>query len=522
MRIRSILLLAVTLVLGLLLAGCGDRTSTPPADSPVETTEVPASPPAETAGELPEDEVVAYVNGRPAYRHDFEAAKVTLLQQYLQMYAQFGMSIETLLAGGEGQLFQLSLEAEALRRVAAAVLIEEEADRRGIQPSEEDVLAEFESQYADFLEDQGWTEEDFYAYLEEQGSSFESFKENGLDTVEWQLTLDAVKRAVAGPVEPSDEELATYFEEHRGDYATEEQVRASHVLFGTSDDDLLAFLEEHEADYATGDVVPALDDVRNDVLEDVRAEAERVLAEAVAGTDFAELAREHSTGPSGPNGGDLGWFGRGRMVAPFEEAAFTLEIGEISGIVETEYGYHIILVTDRQAAFEPELSDVIDRVRVDLEDRVLNERLQTWFDGVYEAAEFDILLPLVEATWAQTEDVDLGIEAFERIRDEETVDEPYLPYIIGTLYETKLYDARNEKAALESDADDPTPEIAAQIEAVEARIAEYRDKALAEYRLALETVGADDPSIQAKISELEAQLGGESEADESPEGGATD
>jgi peptidyl-prolyl cis-trans isomerase C len=517
MRIRSILLLAVPLVLGLLLAGCGDRTSAPPAETPVETTEAPASPAGETAGEIPEDEVVAYVNGRPAYRDDFEAAKVTLLQQYLQMYAQFGMSIETLLAGGEGRLFQLSLEAEALRRVAAAALIEEEADRRGIQPREEDVLAEFDSQYADFLEDQGWTEEDLYAYLEEQGSSFDSFKENGLDTVEWQLTLDAVKRAVAGPVEPSDEEVAAYFEEHRDDYATEEQVRASHVLFGTSDDDLLAFLEEHEADYATEEGVPALDDVRDEVLEDVRAEAERVLAEAVAGADFAELAREHSTGPSGPNGGDLGWLGRGTTVAPFEEAAFALEVGEISGIVETEYGYHIILVTDRREAFEPELEDVIDQVRADLVEEVLSDRLQTWFDGVYEAAEFDILLPLVEATWAQTEDVDLGIEAFERIRDEGTVDEPYLPYIIGTLYETKLYDARNEKAALESDAADDAEVVAAQIEAVEARIAEYRDKALAEYRLALETVGDDDPSIQAKINEIEAQLDGAS--DEPPEGG---
>ncbi len=511
MRIRTILLLAVTLALGLLLAGCGDRSPTSPTEPPVETTGAP-----DQAGEI-----VAYVNGRPAYRDDFEAAKVTLLQQYLQLYAQFGMNIESLLAGGEGRLFQLSLEAEALRRVTAAALIEEEADRRDVQPSEEDVLAEFESQYADFLENQGWTEDDFFAYLEEQDSSFESFKENGLDTVEWQLTLDAVRTAVAGPVEPSDEEVTAYFDEHRADYATEEQVRASHILSGTSDEDVQAFFEEHRANYGTEENPADLEEIRDRVLEDIRAEAERVLAEAVAGADFAELAREHSTGPSGPSGGDLGWFGRGQMVAPFEEAAFALAVGEISGIVETEFGYHIILVTDRQEAFEPELSDVIDRVRTDFEEQVLNERLQSWFDGVYEAAEFDVLLPLVEATWAQMEDVDLGIEAFERIRAEGTVDEPYLPYIIGTLYETKLYDARNDKAALESDAADD-PEVAAQIEAVEARIAEYRDKALAEYRLALETVGADDPSIQGKISELEAQIGEESEADEAPEGDATD
>ena len=505
MRIRSFVLLAISLVLGLLLLGCGDRPSTPPADSPVETTEAPEQAPEEIAAEIPEDEIVAYVNGLPAARSDFEAAKMTLLNQYFQMYAQFGMSIEALLAGAEGRLFQLSLEAEALNRVMAAVLVEEEADRRGIQPSDRDVEAEFEGQYALFLASQGWAEEDFIAYLEEQGSSFETFKETGLETVEWQLTLDAVKRAVAGPAELSDEGLAAYFAEHRADYETEEQVKASHILFGTSDADLLAFFTENQADYGPGPDFPELEEVEDQVRADIREEAERVLAELAAGADFAALAREHSTGPSGPNGGDLGWFGRGMMVA--------LEISGISEIVETQYGLHIILLTDRQDAFEPELSDVIDQVRTDLEEEILAEGMQTWFDGVYNAAEFDVLLPLVDAMWAQQEDIDLGIAAFEHIRDEGSVDEPYLPYIIATLYETKLYDTRMEMATLEADGAD-TPDLDAQIEALDAQIAEYLGRALAEYHLALETVGTD-PAVQAKIDELEAQLGEDDAADES-------
>jgi foldase protein PrsA len=476
MRICSFLLLAVLLGLALLLSGCGDRPSTAPADFPVETTEAPDRAPVETAGtpdrapggtaaEVPEGEIVAYVNGRPASRSDFEAAQVSLLNQYAQMYAQFGMSVEALLAGAEGRLFRLSLEAEALDRVMAAVLVEEEADRRGIQPSEEEVQAEFESQYALFLASQDWTEEDFVAYLEEQGSSFGTFKETGLESVEWQLTLDAVQQAVAGPVELTDEELAAYFAERKTDYARTEQVMASHILVGTEE------------------------------------EAQEAMAELDAGADFSELARERSTCPSASSGGDLGWFGRGAMVAPFEEAAFALGIGEISDIVESEFGFHIILLTDRKDAFEPELEDVIDQVRADREGEILDERMQAWFSGVYEAAEFDIRLPLVKALRAQQESVDLGIEAFERARDEGSVDEPYLPYIIGTLYETKLSDARMEKTALESDAAD-TPEFAAEIEAIDAQIAEYLDRALTEYRLALDALGGD-PSIQARIDELE-------------------
>ena len=530
MRIRPFILLAVLLVLALLLAGCGERSSSPSADSPVETTEAPDQAPADAAetAEQPLDEaageVVSYVNGRPAYRDDFEAAKVTLLNQYLQMYAQFGMNIEALLAGGEGRLFQLSLEAEALRRVMAAVLVEEEADRRGIQPSAESVEAEFQKQYAEFLESQGWTEESFLAYLDEQGSSFEAFRETGLDTVEWQLTLDAVRDAVAGPVDPSDDELGAYFEEHRADYATEEQVQASHILFGTSDEDVQAFFEAHQANYGTEEEPADLEEIRDRVLEDIYDEAERIRDEAVAGANFADLAREHSTGPSGPNGGELGWFGRGAMVAPFEEAAFALEIGEISDIVETQYGYHIILLTGYEEAFEPDLGDVIDDVRADFEEQVLSDRLQTWFDEVYEAASFNILLPLVDAMFEQQKDVDLGIAAFERIRNESLADEPYLPFIIGSLYEAKLYDARSERSVLEAESEGDL-DVSAQLQAVDAEIAEYLDKALAEYRLALAAVGDEDPTIQAKISDLEAQLDEEPEAapeTQEPEQGTAD
>jgi len=510
MRIRSFVLLAVLLVLGLLLSGCGNRSS---VESPAGVTE---QAPAQPATETPEGEIVAYVNGCPAYRDDFETAKSSLLNQYAQLYAQFGMSVDSLLTGADGRLFELSLETEALNRVMATVLVEEEADQRGIQPTAEAVQTEFDSQYAEFLEQEGWTEEELRAYLESLGSSFEAFKENALDSVEWQLTLDAVKRAISGPVELSDEQIAAYFAEHSADYATEEQVRASHILFGTSDDDLLAYIAEHPADYGVEGNPPELDEVRDQVVADIREEAERVRAELVAGADFAELAREYSTGPTGPAGGDLGWFGRGEMVAPFEEAAFALEIGEISEVVETEFGFHIILLTDRRDAFEPELSDVIDQVRADVEGEILDERMQTWFNAVYEAAEFDVLLPLVDAMRIEQEDIDLGIAAFERIRDEGTVDEPYLPYFIGALYETKLNDAQSERTTLESDGAD-----AAELEAADARISEYRDRALAEYRLALEAVGSD-PGIEARISDLEGQLGEGGEPEDASAEAATD
>jgi parvulin-like peptidyl-prolyl isomerase len=85
-----------------------------------------------------------------------------------------------------------------------------------------------------------------------------------------------------------------------------------------------------------------------------RAKAEEVLAKLRAGGDFAALAKEHSGDPSNKdNGGDLGWFGRGMMVKPFEDAAFALKPGELSGVVETQFGYHIIKLEERRTQDSP-------------------------------------------------------------------------------------------------------------------------------------------------------------------------
>jgi hypothetical protein len=86
----------------------------------------------------------------------------------------------------------------------------------------------------------------------------------------------------------------------------------------------------------------------------LKAKAEEVLAKLRAGGDFAALAKENSADPSNKDkGGDLGWFGRGMMVKPFEDAAFALKPGELSGIVETQFGYHIIKLEDRRMQDSP-------------------------------------------------------------------------------------------------------------------------------------------------------------------------
>jgi len=83
------------------------------------------------------------------------------------------------------------------------------------------------------------------------------------------------------------------------------------------------------------------------ILVKTEAEAKDLIAQIKNEQDFANLAAQHSLCPSGANGGDLGYFPRGMMVKPFEDAAFSLEIGKVSEPVQTQFGWHLIIVTDK-------------------------------------------------------------------------------------------------------------------------------------------------------------------------------
>jgi peptidyl-prolyl cis-trans isomerase D len=145
-------------------------------------------------------------------------------------------------------------------------------------------------------------------------------------------------------------------------YSTPEQVRASHILLKTEGKDDAA----------------------------VKAKAEALLKQARAGADFADLARKNSEDDaSKANGGDLDYFGRGRMVAEFDQVAFSLEPGQISDLVKTQYGYHIIKVTDKKAATTRPLADV----RQQLSDQLAYERAQAQAQDLAQALEKEIKSP---------------------------------------------------------------------------------------------------------------------------------
>jgi peptidyl-prolyl cis-trans isomerase D len=175
-------------------------------------------------------------------------------------------------------------------------------------------------------------------------------------------------QAVSQGLTVRDADVASYYEQNAARYASKEERRASHILINAA-----AGAPASERDAA-------------------KAKASDLLAQASkAPATFAELARKHSQDPgSAPSGGDLGFFQRGAMVKPFEDAAFALSKGALSGVVESEFGYHVILVTDVKPSVARPLAQVKPEIEAELKkqmaQREFAEKADVFGNLVYEQA----------------------------------------------------------------------------------------------------------------------------------------
>ena len=316
------------------------ETATPDVEEPEETEE---SDDAIVAGDVI---VVATMNGRPLYSDGFAKEVESVLGQYKQMYAQFGMDFDALLVGASGRELTLTIQLEAISRLAAREVLAEETEARDIVPTEEEIDQEYSILFARFLASRGETQEEFAAYMEANGLDMEAFVANARGSVRERQMVQALQALVIDPIRLSDSEVATFYEENFDTYNEQEQVRASHILFGTSDADLQTYLDAYADEFESTDIEAE----REALIAAIRAEADATLAEVRAGADFAEIARERSTCGSAPRGGDLDWFGRGRMVTEFETAAFALDVGEISEVVTTQFGFQATPTESMDAA----------------------------------------------------------------------------------------------------------------------------------------------------------------------------
>lgn len=146
----------------------------------------------------------------------------------------------------------------------------------------------------------------------------------------------------------------------------------------------------YEADFASAD--PGKEFNAAHILVETEDEAKALVAQLDEGADFAELARENSTGPSGPNGGALGWFSEGMMVPEFEAAAVALEPGSYSAPVQTQFGWHVVLLNETRVKDTPALEDVRGEITAKLQEEAVADLLAVATEGseVTRLTEIDI------------------------------------------------------------------------------------------------------------------------------------
>ncbi len=174
-------------------------------------------------------------------------------------------------------------------------------------------------------------------------------------------------REVAEKVKVTDEEVKKFYDDNKEKFKTEESVKASHILIGVSEK-------------------ASADDKKK-----AKEKAESIRKRLVAGEDFAAVAKKESTCPSASQGGDLGSFSKGQMVPEFEKAAFALKPGDISDVVETKFGYHIIKVQEKKPAGTVSFDEAKKNIADYLKGQKVQQGVNAYLEKLRKDAKIEIM-----------------------------------------------------------------------------------------------------------------------------------
>jgi len=251
------------------------------------------------------------------------------------------------------------MQEEVVEQLIVQELLWQEAKRRELVISDEIVdarLAEIKEGFD--------TEQAFVFKIEAGGFTPESFRQ----TIREQLSVRRmIQEDIAQAINLDDKEVNAFYDENIEQMRRPLEVRARHVL-----------------------IKPAATDETS--ITASRKDAEALLAEIRAGADFETLARERSDAPSAPDAGDLGYFRRGQMVPPFENAAFNMEPGDVSEVVQTQFGFHIIRVEDRRGGDVAPIEEVAENIHTYLARQRLEAEVEALVTRLRDEGDVKVFL----------------------------------------------------------------------------------------------------------------------------------
>jgi peptidyl-prolyl cis-trans isomerase C len=301
----------------------------------------PKAAPVAAAKPLPDP--VARVNGTPIAAADLQKA------------------YKALSAGQGGAPIPAGKEQEArqfvLNQLIAAELMYQLAQKTpatDLNKKVDEAVAKLKARFK--------TVDDFHKGLAQQDLSEKQLRELIRRNV---VIENHIEQTIASKVKITEQDAREFYDKNPETFTMPEQVRASHILITL--DPKAAEAEKKRA----------------------RAKADDLLKQIKAGADFAKLAKESSGCPSSQQGGDLGFFGKGQMVKPFEDAAWALKPGEISGVVETQFGYHIIKLTEKRAKDKMPFDALKGRIEESLKQRKIGEQVTAALEAAKKAAKIE-------------------------------------------------------------------------------------------------------------------------------------
>jgi len=212
-------------------------------------------------------------------------------------------------------------------------------------------------------------------------------------------------------IEPTDEEIRNYFDQHKDAYKTDPQIKVRYLHFKpedfadkvtVSEDDIQDYYESNPEKFKSPKTVEARHiliklnpDANAEEVENARQRIETVLDMAKGGQDFAELAKKYSEGPTKAQGGNLGAFRREAMVKPFADKAFSMKPGEISEPVRTRFGWHIIKVEkvnpEKTSSLSEARDDILNNLKADLSKNLAYDEAEAVYDASFEGRDLDTI-----------------------------------------------------------------------------------------------------------------------------------
>jgi peptidyl-prolyl cis-trans isomerase C len=315
--------------------------SAPTGQPATPAVEAPAKP---VPAQLPE--VVARVNGETINKAEFEKA-------IKNVEGRAGSAVP---AEQRDRVYRGVLD-----QLVAYRLLMQETKTRTIDVPESDIdarIAQIKQQFP--------SEDVFKQTLTKQNMTVEQLREDAKNDMRVAKMLETEVNAKVA-VQPQD--VDTFYKQNPDKFQQGERVRASHILIRTG--------ENPDAK----------------VKDAARAKAADVLTQVKAGKDFAELAKQHSQDPgSAVKGGDLGFFQKGQMVGAFERAAFALKPGEVSDLVETPFGFHIIKLAEKQASRTVPIEEVKPQIEQHLQNQQRQQKTQAFIESLKAKGRVEILI----------------------------------------------------------------------------------------------------------------------------------